>query len=206
MGRIITTILESPAWGVGTGVAMAVATILLAVATFHLVQATRHLGRTADTQLAVLERRERRDLRFSFGTGMDGERLRYAGVDVANAGVPPATLMGARISLAIPAAATASEIHSALRWTDDSDFEPKQRLLQGDRVSIRFDLDTLAERLDPGQRYRYEVWDSLGSVYASPWMDHDSEAGTVTHYTTTGEGFREPARQVAQMWGRRTGG
>ncbi len=186
--------LSQPVWTTVTGILMVIATGLLAVATWQL-------EKSAEAQTALLERQQKHQVRITYAsiTGEDGNN-RFGGFTLTNAGVPDVTVMSAHISEGIPAAEpNKGAIYSALDWTTEhqgrqiSDFKPPHRLMSGERIRVLYDLDALATRLDPGQRIRHECQDTFGNTYVSNWIDYYEAPNSISHYTSPGEGFREPA-------------
>lgn len=189
----LALILGHPAWTVVTGFLMVVATGLLVAATWQLAKA-------AKGQTAFFERQEKREVKMShaISTGGDWDK-RFGGFTLTNVGVPAVTVMGACISKGIPVAEPNTvSIHIALGWTTEyrerqiSSFDPPHRLLTGDRIEVLYDLDALATNLDPGQRIRYECWDTFGNTYVSDWFDYYEGSNSISCHTSPGEGFREP--------------
>ena len=150
------SILNHPAWDVGTGILMVVATALLVVV-------TRQLAKAAKSQTAFFERQEEHKIRMGYAEmGGDGMNHRFVGFILTNVGVPAVTITEASISEAIPATDTQSAaIHMGLDWTKEhngrqvSNFDPPHRLLTGDSIKVLYNLEMLTSSLSPSQRIRY---------------------------------------------------
>lgn len=192
------SILNHPAWDVGTGILMVVATALLVVV-------TRQLAKAAKSQTAFFERQEEHKVRMGYAdtsiTNITSDEINhcFVGFTLTNVGVPAVTITEASISQAIPATDTQSAaIHLILDWTKEhngrqvSNFDPPHRLLTGDSIKVLYNLEMLTSSLSPSQRVRYECQDSFGNTYVSGWMDYSEAPHTTSHYSSPSEGFRAP--------------
>ena len=190
---------SDPAWTVGIGILMVIATAFLVIATFRLATSTRQLAKYAKDQSDLLERQVISQLQIGHASfGRNGKKY-FEGIMITNTGMPDVTVTQVSISLGIPVSDTKlAGIRSGLPWTKEhegeeiSSFDPPHRLRSGDRINILYDLDALVGLLEPGQRVRFECQDSFGNTYVSTWVDYHEAPNKISFHNSPSEGFREP--------------